>query len=148
MAQEVGHPGLADPAGADVLVAVGPRAAFGLRVVEVDHRQAADADQLVEAGEHRVDRSGPGDVIAGAPRMGRVDAEPETVLRDAAPGRRLGDHRQLFDRRADPGSAARRVLEDEHRRLVRVGAVVALVEHAGDAPGDPRDPGLDAGAPV
>ena len=71
------QPGRADPPRAQVLVAVEPRAALGLRVVQVDHDQPIEPDPGVEVGQERVDGVRVGEIDAGRPGMRRVEAEPD-----------------------------------------------------------------------
>ena len=58
MDEQAPQSGLADLAGPDVLVPVGPRAEPGPRVVQVDHRQPVEPDQRVEPLDERVDLVG------------------------------------------------------------------------------------------
>ena len=76
-----------DRAGAEMLVAIEPRAELGLRIVEVDHRQAIEPDPLVEVGHEAIDAVGRVDRVAGAPQVGRVEAERDSSGGDAR-GRR------------------------------------------------------------
>ena len=77
-------PDLADPPGADVLVAVHARAELGLRVVEVDHHQPLEPDPRVEVGEEGVGRRRVGEVDSRRPRRGRCRGR----TRPARSGRR------------------------------------------------------------
>ena len=112
------QPGGADPAGAEVLVAVEARAALRLRVVEVEHHQPVEPDPLVEVGQERVDRGGLGRRRSRRPRRAPCRGRTRAVRDgDAASGGGLGDLGQLGDVRPEPEPAARRVLEDDHRRV-------------------------------
>ena len=84
VAEQVGQPAGADPAGAEVLVAVQPRAELRPRVVEVDHDQPLEPDPGVERVEEGVDGGRVGEVDAGAPGVGGVEAEADPLGRDAA----------------------------------------------------------------
>ncbi len=84
-------------------------------------------------------------VVARAPGMGRVEAEADMRAPDAACRDRIGDVRQLLDRRAQPEPAPGRVLEHEHRGL---GRAVDLLHDVGDAVGDAASAGGDATSPM
>jgi hypothetical protein len=117
VADQVAEPNLADPPAADVLVAIVVRPGLGLRVVEVDEDQPPEPHAPLEGLEESVDRPRLVEPDAGAPGVGRVEAEPEAMIRDAELRSRVRDPGQLRDRRADRPAATGRVLEDDHRRV-------------------------------
>ena len=71
MDEHVARPVDADLAGAEMLVAIDPRAELGLRVVEVDHDQPVEADPGVEVGQEGVDRRRVADIDPGRPGVRR-----------------------------------------------------------------------------
>ena len=106
-AEQVPEPDRPDPPGAEVLVAIQPRAPLGARVVEVDHDQAIEPDPRVEVVEEGIDDGRIAEVDAGTPGVGRVEAEPQSVPRRR---RRVPRHRRWPPARhvrAEPPAAAR-----------------------------------------
>ena len=143
MGQDPAQPGGADRARPEVLVAVHPRPELGLRIVQVDHRQAFEADPVVELGDEPVDALGRIDRIARAPQVGGVEADRDAPGAHATGGDRLEQASELRHVDAQAAPATGRVLEDDQRRA---GLLGDLPERDRDAIGDARDPGLGAAA--
>jgi len=142
--QEARQAGRAHRPRPEVLVAIEPGAAADLRIVEMDHGQPVEADPRRDLGDQGVDPFGRSDVVAGAPQVGRVEADSDPVGRHAAGRDGLEDPLQLVEGDPDAAATTGRVLEDEEG-TVRSGG---RVERPGDSIGDPRDAEVEAGALV
>ena len=109
----------------------------------MDHDQPVESDPGVEVGQEGIDGVGLGQVDAGRPGVGGVEAEPESRTGDPARGGGVGDGGQARNVGAEPVAASRRVLEHDRRG---VEPVVDLGEDQGQPVRQPPRPGPDAGA--
>ena len=115
MAQQMAETGRADPARAEVLVPIQPRAA-----ARPASRSggASPADRARSASSKSARKAsmaaGVARSIAGPPGVGRVQAEPDALPRHPASVDRRRDAGELVEIHAEPEPTAGRVLEDEH----------------------------------
>ena len=102
MGQDPAQPGRPDRPGAEVLVAVEPRAELGLRIVQVDHRQALEADPLAELADHA--GPPPSAVSIGWPAPHRWAVSRQIATRPArhAAGRRSPSRRAASSSTSTP----------------------------------------------
>ena len=82
----------------------------------MDHRQPVQPEQAVELGQHPIDFGRVADVVAGAPKMGGIEAEGDPPVETSRAGA-LEHRSQLLDADADSVAAARRVLDDRERSV-------------------------------
>ena len=135
----------ADPARAHVLVTVRSRPDVRAGVVEVDHVQPPEAHQLVEGLQGPVHPDGRVQRVARAPEVGRVQAEPVPLARDAGRRHGLVDGAELLHRRAQPEAAPGTVLE--HQQDLRCG-IAHGIDDGAEPPREAIDRGRRTLAPV
>ena len=145
VAQQMSEAFAPDQAVPEMGMAVMARAAIGGRIVEVDHRQALQSDQPIEVEQEIVDGFRVGYVVAGTPKMRRVQAHGQLSVHAPSPGR-VEDHRQLLDCGPDAGPAAGRVLQYEQCRLGLIVGTEEPIRGALQTVRNPSNARLNSGA--